>query len=189
MRIRFLQIAMRLSLVALLFPLISCGSMSPLSRVVRTEAELSESQRDEPRNALCPAIYESHRNLCYTSSQLESSDPIGLLHSRFLNARSHVVDCQPSDANAIALCTYGFLFSCELAEVLESYGYKRDAALIFQLQEILSGELSDHLKEIFPPGTLYPEKYDPRDRQQFELVLRKAIETLKRNDAYWRDDW
>jgi hypothetical protein len=173
----------------LVLALEACQTSSEPTRVLVDEDELSESQFDESTNLLCPVIVGKRLSQCYTSPEADSRDPIGVLHQRFMRARQSYIATGGSDVDEAALCSEGFMASCELVEVLGEYGYRPDGELIFQLRELMSGNISSHLASLFEKETLYPENYDPTSREQFESVLRKAIRILKANDKYWRKDW
>ena len=170
--------------------LASCVSQPiAIKEMVLPEEKLIRIDYEEGSIALCRINYEAHKDLCYTSKHAGSVPPLGVLYGRFNKSLKQVSGLTEDEANGVALCTLGFLMSCELNNLLDEIDYKRDGEFLYQLLEILKREKNPFLEKKVPLESIYPRKYKLTNEQQFEEVLRKAILELKNNNNQWRKDW
>ena len=131
--------------------------------------------------------------VCYTSKEaLGERSPRAVLHRRFLQSRKTLSDSATDEVSldGASLCTVGFMWSCELDQVLREEGYTdADELAVIQLRRILSGQVSPHILRRAKRETFFPDDYDPTSFEQFEIAVRRAIQWLRANDYYWRRDW
>ena len=131
--------------------------------------------------------------VCYTSQEaLRERSPLAVLHRRFLQSRK-TLSISATDEQSLdgaSLCTVGFMWSCELDQVLREEGYTdADRLAVIQLHEILSRSVSPYILRRATRETFFPDDYDPTSFEQFETAVRRAINWMKANDSYWRRDW
>ena len=169
--------------IVLILALTSCQSTP--QQVLITEEELVQIERPSGI-PLCSLNYRAMENACFTSVSALGQPPAKVLHRRLMSSLHETGDLDSDDSMAVASCTSGFQFSCEMDAIIRSEGYRRDKEVIIEIYLVMNRHTGSGFAEATKGKSIFPQNYDPQNPDQFEQMLRNVIRFLKHHDGQWQ---
>ena len=179
----------RYCMFVFMLPVVISACASPkIEEHFLKEQELNRIEHDKDTTPICYLPIEKFSEVCFTSETTLGQLPAAVLHKRLRLGIEQLPDTKDSEALGIAICTKGFLLSCELNELISSIGYERDPLVLYQLKEIISGNLTQDMKQLLGIEAPDKELIDMTD-EEFKNYLTQVLLRMKKTDQGWRRDW